>query len=439
MEQNMTGWSDFHDLDRTLKALREENEQLRRAYTALSQQLVGLRLLQYVAQDLVSELDVDRLLKRILRSAINAVEGQAGALLLVEPGSHDLVFAVVEGGGGRALEGRRMYSDQGVAGWVVSNQQPLLVPDAAADERFYSEIPRDVNFEVKSLICAPLSTRDGVIGAIQVLNRMRGGASFQEDDLDILVSFAAQSATAIENARLYQELKRERDRLLAMEEEVRRRLARDLHDGPAQLLASAVNNVEFIQRLATREPENVSKELDSLLPLIEKALRQVRTLLFDLRPVILETQGLVPALESYVERQQGLSGLRYHLEVYNFQGRLVLPAERAIFAIVQEAVGNVRKHAWAENVWIAVAGRHGQLLVGVRDDGLGFDMTRLQAEYDQLGSLGMLNMRERAREIGGQLQLHSRPGEGTRIALTVPLRPLRAEAGADEDQGTPAG
>jgi signal transduction histidine kinase len=429
MEHNMAEGPATQDLDRTLKRLWEENEQLRRAYTALSQQLVGLRLLQYVAQDLVSELEVDRLLQRILRSAINAVEGQAGALLLLEPGGRDLVFAVVEGGGGRALEGRRMGSDQGVAGWVVSNQQPVVVPDTTADERVFSEISKDVNFVVRSLICAPLSTRDGVIGAIQVLNKMRDGTTFQEDDLDILVSFAAQSATAIENARLYQELKRERDRLVVMEDEVRRRLARDLHDGPAQLLASAVNSIEFIKKLAAQEPETVSRELDSLLPLIEKALRQVRTLLFDLRPVILETQGLVPALESYVERQQALNRLSYHLEIYYFEGRLVPAAERAIFGIVQEAVGNVRKHAWAENVWIAVAERKGRLLVGVRDDGLGFDVARLQAEYDQKGRLGVLNMRERAQEIGGQLTLRSRPGEGTRVTLAVPLQPLRAGAG----------
>jgi len=427
---------DTQDLDHTLKALREENEQLRRAYTALSQQLVGLRLLQYVAQDLVSELDVDRLLKRILRSAINAVEGQAGALLLLEPGSQDLVFAVVEGGGGQELEGRRMAGDQGVAGGVVSNQQPVVVPDATTDVRFFSQIPQDVNFVVRSLICAPLSTRDGVIGALQVLNKTRGGASFQEDDLDILVSFAAQSATAIENARLYQELKWERDRLVAMEEEVRRRLARDLHDGPAQLLASAVNNVEFLQKLAEREPEHVARELGSLRPLIEKALRQVRTLLFDLRPVILETQGLVPALESYVEQQQALNRMTYHLEVYHFAGRLAPAAERAIFAIVQEAVGNVRKHAWAENVWIAVAEREDQLLVGVRDDGLGFDAVSLRADYDQRGSLGMLNMRERAREIGGRLALRSQPGKGTSITLTVSLEPLRA--GADPEDGVTA-
>jgi signal transduction histidine kinase len=221
-----------------------------------------------------------------------------------------------------------------------------------------------------------------------------------------------------------------------MEEEVRRRLARDLHDGPAQLLASAVNNVEFLQKLAAREPEHVARELGSLRPLLEKALRQVRTLLFDLRPVILETQGLVPALESYVEQQQALNRLTYHLEVYHFAGRLAPAAERAIFAIVQEAVGNVRKHAWAENVWIAVAEREGQLLVGVRDDGLGFDAASLRAEYDQRGSLGMLNMRERAREIDGRLALRSQPGKGTSITLMVSLEPLRA--GVDPEDGIAA-
>ena len=129
----------------------------------------------------------------------------------------------------------------------------------------------------------------------------------------------------------------------------------------------------------------------------------MRTLLFDLRPVILETQGLVPALQQYVERQQEMDDLSYTLQIDRFAGRLTSPAERAVFSIVQEAVGNVRKHALAENVWISVDEQVGELCVMVHDDGVGFDVEQLNAEYDQRGSLGMLNMHERAESIGGTL------------------------------------
>ena len=415
---------DIETLHREMEELQQENEQLRRGYASLSQRLIGLRMLQHITLDLVTELDVDRLLKRILRSAIHAVEGTAGALLLLEPDSKELVFAVVEGGGGAALEGRRMPQGKGIAGWVVSNRELLIVSDVQQDERFFGEISAGVDFEVRSLICAPLIAKGEVIGVVQVLNKAHG-AQFDDDDLDLMGSFAAQSATAIENARLYQELRRERDRIIAVEEEIRRRLARDLHDGPAQLLAAIIVNIEFVQKLLELEPQKVLGELDNLIPLAQKALRQLRTLLFDLRPVILETQGLAPALESYVRRQEEAGDLHYHLGVHNFEGRLVSQAERAIFGIVQEAVGNVRKHARAQNVWITVSSEGQQLLVEIRDDGCGFDVAQTTAEYDQRGSLGMLNMQERAEVIDGRLLINSRAGVGTAVTLMARLAPLR--------------
>ena len=415
---------DMQEPEATLKALQKENEQLRRGYASVTRRLIALRDLQHIAQDLVSELNVDRLLKRILRSAINAVEGTAGALLLLDPSQDELVFSVVEGGGGEALEGQRMGRDQGLAGWVVMHNEPIVVHDVHQDERFFEQIPKGVNFQVHSLICAPLVAKGTTIGVVQVLNKAHG-ADFDDDDLDLLMSFAAQSANAIENARLYQDLRRERDRLIAIEEDVRKRLARDLHDGPAQLLASIIISVDFVGKLAGHEPERVPEELESLLPLCQKALRQVRTLLFDLRPVILETQGLVPALESYVQQQQESGRLAYHLQVDVFSGRLIAPAERAVFGIVQEAVGNVRKHAQAQNVWIGVSEQDGNLVVEVQDDGQGFDVNGMEADYDRRGSLGMINMRERAQALGGTLAILSQTGRGTTVSLTAPLQPLR--------------
>lgn len=419
------------DLARALADLERENEQLRNGYASLSQRLIGLRMLQHITQDLVSELDVEQLLVRIMRSAINAVEGAAGALLLLDSTGHELIFSVVEGGGGAALQGQRMPRDLGLAGWVITHNEPVIVADVHKDERFFDQIPGIVGFEVKSLICVPLVARGERIGAIQVLNKAHGGY-FDEDDLDLLTSFAAQSAAALENTRLYQDLKRERDRLIASEEQVRRRLARDLHDGPAQLLACLISDIEFIPKLLAREPERVEPELAALTPLAEKALRQVRTLLFDLRPVILETQGLVPALESYVQQQQALDDLAYHLEVSGSAGRLPSRAEQAIFAIVQEAVGNVKKHAAARNVWISVVAQDATLLVGVQDDGCGFDVPKLNREYDRRGSLGMLNMRERAEALGGKLAVLSQPGQGTSIMLTVPLHDLSTSSSGED-------
>jgi signal transduction histidine kinase len=150
---------------------------------------------------------------------------------------------------------------------------------------------------------------------------------------------------------------------------------------------------------------------------------------------------LGPALESYVRRQQEMDSpvrlgpegegrsLAYHLEIRDFSGRLVPAAERAVFTIVQEAVGNVRKHARAQNAWITLAHDDGELLVEVRDDGQGFDVEKMRRDYDERGSLGMLNIDERSQALGGKLSIRSQLGQGTTISLTVPLQPLRRPEG----------
>jgi signal transduction histidine kinase len=164
-------------------------------------------------------------------------------------------------------------------------------------------------------------------------------------------------------------------------------------------------------------------ELDEMLPVAEKALRQVRTLLFDLRPVILETQGLVPALESYARRLREAEGINVVLNAEGEFGRLSHNADVAVFSIVQEAITNAKKHARASRIDIDVAPENGELVVVIRDDGVGFNTTSVTDGYDERGSLGMLNMRERAEIVAGSLTISSGAGKGTTVALRLPLAP----------------
>ena len=230
-------------------------------------------------------------------------------------------------------------------------------------------------------------------------------------------------------------LRAERDRITKREEKVRKRLARDLHDGPAQLLSAIVMSVQFAKQILTRTPEKLDKlreELEELEPLATKAIHQVQTMLFDLRPVTLETQGLAPALESYVKRLRLVDDFAVSLDVEDFSERLDAKAEAAIFSIVQEAVGNARKHAHASHLELGIARRDGNLVVTVCDDGQGFDVARVDRSYDQCGSLGLLNMRERAEMLNGEFSIESAVGQGTLVKLIVPLQ---ADGGTDSGEG----
>jgi signal transduction histidine kinase len=406
-----------------LEALKEELAQQRRESAAALEQLSILQVLQNLTRTLSSELNLERLLQMILASAVQVMGASAGSLLLLDQGTNELVFEVIEGGGGVALEGTRMPADKGIAGWVVTNREPLIVDDVNRDDRHYRDIPQDYDFSTASLLCVPLIAKGQVIGVLQVLNK-EPGKYFTAEDQEFLTTFAAQSAVAIENARLYQSLREEHDRIIAVEEDVRRRLARDLHDGPAQMLAAIIMSANFVQQAIAHESiEHAVAELDEMLPVAEKALRQVRTLLFDLRPVILETQGLVPALESYARRLREAEGINVVLNAEGEFGRLSHNADVAVFSIVQEAITNAKKHARASRIDIDVAPENGELVIVIRDDGVGFNTTSVTDGYDERGSLGMLNMRERAEIVAGSLTISSGAGKGTTVALRLPLAP----------------
>ena len=413
----MTDQSSLSELD----GLKREVAELRQDNIVAHERIVALQVLQEVARSLSSELNLGPLLQIILGSAVQVMGASAGSLLLLDRDTNELIFKVIEGGGGAALEGKRMPANKGIAGWVVIHRQPLIVDDVNRDHRHYREISRDYDFKPTSLLCVPMIAKGQVIGVLQLMNK-EPRKYFTSADQEILTTFAAQSAVAIENARLYQSLREEHDRIIAVEEEVRRRLARDLHDGPTQMLAAIIMSANFVREaLAHDALDHAVSELNEMLPLAEKALRQVRTLLFDLRPVILETQGLIPALESYARRLRESEGLNVVLNAQGGFQRLSHNAEVAIFSVVQEAITNAKKHARASRIDIDVAPQDDRLVVVIRDNGTGFDVKEVSGRYDERGSLGMLNMKERAQLVEGSLTITSQPDRGTSVTLQLPF------------------
>jgi signal transduction histidine kinase len=388
----------------------------------LRRQFQRFQVLQGISQQLVSELDLDRLLRSILHAAIEVTEAQAGTLYLLDELTDELEFRVVVGGGGEKLIGRRMGRNQGIAGWVLNSQQALIVDDTVRDERHAGSIPASVGYTTESMICAPLIDRGQAFGVLQILNK-RGGERFDDSDKELLLALAAQSAVAVRNSQLYQELRGERDRLITVEEDVRKRLARDLHDGPTQLVAAVMMRLQFIYKLMERAPDQVEAELHETEALAERAMRQLRTMLFELRPVILETKGLIAALEAYSSRLSETERFDVHLSVQGEMPHLRRQAEAAIFAVVQEAIGNAKKHTEAGNMWIEVRTAEDKLEVSVRDDGRGFDVDKTLPASEERGSLGMIHMRESAELLQGTLTLQSAIGQGTIVCLSIPLAP----------------
>jgi two-component system sensor histidine kinase DegS len=205
---------------------------------------------------------------------------------------------------------------------------------------------------------------------------------------------------------------------LEAQEEERRRLAREIHDGPAQVLANATFELEYCQRLVERDPARLPVEMEKLKADLREGLAEVRYFIFDLRPGPLAELGLPATLQRYAENFQSRSGFEVSLDLDYENIRLSPTKEVAAFRIVQEALQNARKHSGAKRVCITLKSRSDGMYVAVEDDGVGFD----QGARAEAGGrrFGLSSMDERARLIRAELSITSAPGRGTKVELRVP-------------------
>lgn len=389
------------------------------------QRLNQMGVFYQVGQALVTTFDINKLLSDTMQLSADVIDAGAASLMLIDEEHDELVFEVSHGSRSKMLRQQRIPLDEGIAGWVARNGYPVIVNDARTDPRFSHRVDVRTGFLTQSIAAVPLKIKGRIIGVLEVLNKY-SGAGFNQEDVRLMSSIAAQAAIAIENARLYQQVRQERDHIIKAQEDVRRELARKLHDGPVQLLSAISMSLDHLERLNEVKPEAVHIEINALRNLVRQATRDARNVLFELRPIILETQGLLAALEEYVNQLRNSESFDIHfksVEEVNLDPKVA----GTIFSIVQEAINNIRRHAEARNVWVSLELKNNRLVVIIRDDGEGFDVEKTDAGYDKRGSFGLLNMRERAQLIEAELHIQSRteaPNRGTTIQLTMPPPPI---------------
>jgi len=194
---NLTTTQTLRLLQRENTEMKEENERLQEEVLALREFLRGLRALQQDAQAVTSAQELEAFLSKVLYTALKAMDAADGSLLLVDDKTDELVFAVVKGMLQSTLRGYRIPKTTGVAGWVATHAEPLVVDHPRLDDRFYSRIDETFGFATTSLVCAPLLSQDKVIGVIEVLNKFSQKA-FNEMDLNLLTILAYIAAEAIE-------------------------------------------------------------------------------------------------------------------------------------------------------------------------------------------------------------------------------------------------
>jgi len=246
---------------------------------------------------------------------------------------------------------------------------------------------------------------------------------FTPDRREVLDIVGKQSVVAIQNARLYQDLEQEKNRMMEIQEESRKKLARDLHDGPTQSVSAIAMRVNFARRLMERDSKAAAEELFKIEELARRTTKEIRHMLFTLRPLVLESRGLVAALESMAEKMKETFDQNVIIQADPGVVEVLEPSKQAVvFYIAEEAVNNARKHAQAEHIWVRLKMlRDNITLLEIEDDGVGFDVNAVGSSYENRGSLGMINLRERTQLVSGVLHIDSVKGRGTRVQVVIPL------------------
>ena len=246
---------------------------------------------------------------------------------------------------------------------------------------------------------APIRDADGLIVGSVIVNE------------DVTERVRAESALRESTDRL-QHFSR---RLLTVQEEERRHLSRELHDEFGQLLAGITLHLQAAKSVAN---DATRSRLEECVDLIQHAGAQLRSLVVELRPTMLESAGLAPTLRWLAKQHEERTGMATQVvgQLNDVRSDLAIGCFRA----VQEALTNVIRHARAQHVWIELGQTDGALELAVRDDGVGFDVARVLDQAPGCGHLGLLGMKERVQILGGDIEVDSDPGRGTRIRISFP-------------------
>ena len=308
---------------------------------------------------------------------------------------------------------------------VMEIGEPVLIDETTQNHLPLSRLMNDTG--ISGMLCVPLVIKGYVVGAMSHI-KVTDGAKFASSDLNYATVLASWSSTAIENARLYLRLQKQRlrvDELLheisVAQENERRRLAIQIHDGVAQWLVGASYNIKACRTLITESKlTELERELYNVEKTLQRSVKELRRAIANLRPLPLEEVGLIDAIRRQTD-ELGEEKIRCHTEIEGELPELSFTEETTTYWIVQEILTNIRNHSRASEVNLRISFNDTTVSVEVTDNGRGFNPDEVLGSAVSLEHMGLMGMQERARLIGGNLAIHSSPGQGTSIGFTFPV------------------
>ena len=421
------------DITDRKRAEYERNQLLdreRAARTEAEAALERLRAIESITDSALRHLGLDELLSELLARLQRALDTDAATVFLLSDDGETLYHRASHGY--EPDPSIRVRVGSGVTGLVAARGHPLIVDDySKVDVSGIEGVSEsDLRTKVGSVMGVPLRTADKVAGVVVVSSKR--ARRFTADELQLMGLVADRVAPAIEMARLVERVRggRERQRVLARrlftaQEEERRRLAVELHDELGQVLTAVKINLGSLERVvdAATAPHH---HLRDAIASVDQAMQRVRDLALDLRPSVLDDLGLAAALRWYFDRFARGGQLEAHAGIDPVPP-LEAELETACFRVAQEAMTNVARHAGARHVWLDLKALGEGIELGVRDDGIGFDVAAARERAIGGTSMGLLGMQERVSLVGGELEIVSAPGRGTDVRARFGVQAGRAD------------
>lgn len=367
-----------------------------RLYEETSIRLSESQSLRQITLALLQKLSLEEILEIVCREAQHLTRSKGSLVALLE--DENTLRTMYHTGMSTQLPSRLRVQDS-LFGLAVRRGKPMLINNRHSHEGIDGQpLP-------SSILAIPLIVQNKPLGVLGMVDKPGG---FSNEDMRLIELFADQTAVVVEHARMSQRMQ-----LMAVVEE-RERLSRELHDSVNQLLYGIALYAEAAQRqLGNNDIDSVREYLQNLKSSADQALHEMRLLIYELRPQVLEEKGLVAAIQTRLDSVEEKLGLEAAFK-HRLSASLDEKMEQALFGITQEALNNVIKHSKARHVNVYLVQSGQALVLRVEDDGIGFIPSDLPE-----GGLGLRTIRERAEALNAALDITSTPGEGTRIQVEV--------------------
>jgi signal transduction histidine kinase len=378
-------------------------------YAETQRQLAETTALHEIARVLSSSLDRSVVLHTIVEQAAHVTGARVCGLLELTESGDGMIFRASYGHSEIPMPHEPLVQ-RGPAFYAMKSGRPIVIRNKEEAQKMSWWQPEFIDrlktLPYKGFIAMPFGYQGELNATLMLLYDRPIDPT--ESDLQLIATFAEHAGVAMHNADLYEQAQQ----AAALEE--RNRLARDLHDSVTQSLFSMSLLAQVLPALWETQPEEARRSLDELRRLTRESLAEMRALLFQLRPVALEEDGLLEALTKHIESLQRRDGPRLTLATDRIGQRLPLKTEEALFRVATEAIGNALKHAHAKTIDVSLCMQDETAILVVRDDGRGFDPARQRVEP---GHLGLPGMRERVARNDGILSIESAPGAGTTVTV----------------------